>query len=67
MGLNGREVYNILGLSDTLKPMSLLNVVAEDDQGKQIKFSVTVRLNTDVEVKYYKNGGILHTVLRNLL
>lgn len=67
LGLNGREVYNILGLSDTLKPMSLLNVVAEDDQGKQIKFSVTVRLNTDVEVKYYKNGGILHTVLRNLL
>jgi len=35
--------------------------------GKVVKFKATVLLNTDVEVNYYRNGGILHTVLRNLV
>ena len=44
-----------------------LDWVAKKPDGKVIEFKATVLLNTDVEVNYYRNGGILHTVLRNLI
>jgi aconitate hydratase len=67
LGLDGSEVYDILGLSDTMSPHSTLNVIAHKRDGKVVEFKVTALLNTDVEVNYYRNGGILHTVLRNLV
>ena len=42
-------------------------VTATDDAGRVTQFEVTARLDTPVEVDYYRNGGILHTVLRNFL
>ncbi len=67
LGLKGDEVFDIEGLSDTMEPKSILNVKAAKSDGSVIHFKATAQLNTDVEVNYYRNGGILHTVLRNLV
>jgi len=67
LGLKGDEVFDITGLSDTMKPKSIVNVKAKKADGQVMEFKATALLNTDVEVNYYRNGGILHTVLRNLL
>lgn len=67
LGLDGSEVFDIEGLDDTIKPQSELTVKARKDDGTQIVFKVIALLNTEVEVNYYRNGGILHTVLRNLM
>jgi aconitate hydratase len=67
LGLDGSEVYDIEGLNDSIQPKAELTVKAKKADGKVIEFKVTALLNTDVEVNYYRNGGILHTVLRNLV
>lgn len=67
LGLDGSEVFDIEGLGDDIKPQSQITVKAGKSNGKVIEFKVTALLNTDVEVNYYRNGGILHTVLRNLV
>ncbi len=67
LGLTGREIYDIEGLGDDLQPLQTLTVRAHGDDGTEKTFQVTVRLDTPVEVEYYRNGGILHTVLRNMV
>ncbi len=67
LGLDGSEVFDIEGLNNSIQPKTELTVKAKKADGKVIKFKATVLLNTDVEVNYYRNGGILHTVLRNLM
>ncbi len=67
LGLNGSEVFTIEGLNDQIKPQSEITVKAKKSNGDVVEFKATVLLNTDVEVNYYRNGGILHTVLRNLV
>ena len=67
LGLKGDEVYDIAGMSDNLQPKSVLTVKATKVDGSVTEFQVTALLNTEVEVNYYRNGGILHTVLRNLV
>jgi aconitate hydratase len=67
LGLTGEEVFDIEGLGDTLTPKSVLKVKATRADGSVVEFTVIALLNTDVEVHYYRNGGILHTVLRNLV
>jgi aconitate hydratase len=74
LGLDGSEVFTIEGLNDQIKPQSEVTVKAQKSPsagsgqaGKVVEFKTTVLLNTDVEVNYYRNGGILHTVLRNLV
>jgi aconitate hydratase len=67
LGLTGKEHFSISGVAEDLKPGKELKVVAEPDQGETIMFSVTARLDSPVEIEYYRNGGILQTVLRNLL
>ena len=67
LGLEGDEVYDISGMSDTMAPQSLMNVKATKTDGSVIEFKAKALLNTDVEVNYYRNGGILHTVLRNMV
>ncbi|HNH06569.1 MAG TPA: hypothetical protein PLF18_17620, partial [Anaerolineales bacterium] len=66
-GLDGSEVFDIEGLDNNIKPKAELMVKAKKADGKVIEFKATALLNTDVEVNYYRNGGILHTVLRNLV
>jgi aconitate hydratase len=67
LGLTGRESFSIQGLSDDLIPQSEVMVRAKKEDGSEISFGVIVRIDTPVEVNYYRNGGILHTVLRNML
>jgi aconitate hydratase len=67
LGLDGSETFDVEGLSDKIKPQSEVTVNAKKSEGKVVEFKTTVLLNTDVEVNYYRNGGILHTVLRNLV
>ena len=66
LGLTGQETYDI-PVTDHVKPMQRLTVTATDDKGAETQFEVIVRLDSPVEVDYYRNGGILHTVLRNFL
>lgn len=67
LGLTGREIYHIDSLDDQIKPNEVYAVRAERDDGSATSFNAITRLNTPVEVEYYRNGGILHTVLRNML
>jgi aconitate hydratase len=68
LGLTGMEVFDILGLSDDIQPQSEVAVRATHPaSGKVTEFQMLARLDTPVEVNYYRNGGILQTVLRNLL
>jgi aconitate hydratase len=67
LGLDGSEVYNIEGLNDSMPPKSEVIVKAKRADGSVVTFKAIVQLNTPVEVNYYRNRGILHTVLRNLL
>ena len=64
--LTGRETLDILGVSEGLEPHARLTVVARTDDGQETSFSTIVRLDSDVDVEYYRNGGILHTVLRRI-
>ena len=65
LGLDGNETYNI-PITDDVKPLQMLTITAIKDDGTSIQFEAQVRLDTPVEVEYYRNGGILHTVLRQL-
>jgi len=65
LGLDGSELFDIPARAD-LQPMSLIPVTATRSDGSAVEFEAIVRLDTPVEVEYYRNGGILPTVLRNL-
>ena len=65
LGLDGNETYHI-PVTDDVKPLQMLTITANKDDGTSIQFEAQVRLDTPVEVEYYRNGGILHTVLRQL-
>ena len=67
LGLTGRETYDIEGISEGLTPRKTLRVTAVKEDGSKISFNVIARLDTWVEVEYYKNGGILRYVLRKML
>ncbi|MEX1343696.1 MAG: aconitate hydratase AcnA [Candidatus Limnocylindrales bacterium] len=65
LGLTGTESFDVVGLDDDIAPRSTVTVVAHGESG-QISFEVDVRLDGGIEVDYYRNGGILPTVLRRL-
>ena len=65
LGLDGNEAYSI-PITDDVEPLQMLTVTATKPDGTVIEFEAQVRLDTPVEVEYYRNGGILHTVLRQL-
>jgi aconitate hydratase len=69
LGLSGEEILAIKGLSDDLKPRQAVTVVARsaDGTGVGTMFEAIVRIDTPVEIDYYRNGGILQTVLRKML
>lgn len=66
LGLDGTELYSI-PITDKVQPGQELEVSATSQEGKTKKFRVHCRLDSSVEVEYYRNGGILQTVLRRLL
>jgi len=66
LGLTGHESFDIIGLSD-LEAGAELTVKATSDDGETKEFKVKARVDSPVEVEYLRNGGILHTVLRQML
>ena len=68
LGLTGLEVYDIEGIGDDIQPQQDVTVRARDAAtGAEKRFQAIVRINSQVEVTYYRNGGILQTVLRDML
>ncbi|MBC8335962.1 MAG: aconitate hydratase AcnA [Anaerolineales bacterium] len=67
LGLTGEETFDITGLKDIMAPMSDVSVTATKTDGSTVAFTAKALLNTEIEVEYYRNGGILHTVLRNMV
>ena len=66
LGLTGHETFDV-EVDDTLRPLQRVTVRATDDEGVTKTFEAVCRIDTPVEVDYYRNGGILHTVLRRML
>jgi len=68
LGLTGRGFYDIPDLNDGLRPLQELTVIASNPEtDRTIEFRVTCRIDTPIEVEYYRHGGILPMVLRNVL
>ena len=67
LGLDGTESYDIEGISSGLAAGGQVRVAATDGDGRRVEFTAEVRLDTVVELEYYRNGGILQTVLRQML
>ena len=65
LGLSGEETFEIILPAD-LKPRQDVTVSAVRADGSKVEFATTCRIDTPVEVDYYRNGGILHTVLRRM-
>ncbi len=63
--LTGEEEFDIAGLDNDLQPGQEIEVVARG-QGGETRFTTICRIDTPVEINYYRNGGILHTVLRRM-
>jgi aconitate hydratase len=67
LGLTGQETFSITGIASGLAPGGRVTVTARDDAGKETVFPAVVRLNSAVELDYYRHGGILQRVLRQFL
>lgn len=67
LGLDGTETFSISGLANHLTPHKTLDVKAVHPSGKEINFKVEARLDSAIEIEYYKNQGILQYVLREYL
>ncbi len=66
LGLTGFERFNITGISENLTPGKVLDVSAQTEDGNEKHFQVIARLDTPVEIDYFRNGGILQYVLRQM-
>jgi len=67
IGLSGNETYSIAGISDGLYPMKNIQVTVTREVGSPIRFEVIARLDSEIEIEYYRHGGILQYVLRQFL
>ena len=65
--LTGRETFDITGIAGGLQPRQEVRIHAVREDGTSVDFGVLSRIDTQVEVDYYRNGGVLHTVLRRML
>ncbi|AYV66399.1 MULTISPECIES: aconitate hydratase AcnA [Niallia] len=66
LGLTGKETFNVY-VDETVKPRDFLEVTATTEDGKKITFEALVRFDSEVEIDYYRHGGILPMVLRDKL
>jgi aconitate hydratase len=67
LALTGFETYDIEGMSDATKPLARLRVRARGGEVPEQRFEVLLRIDTPEEMNYYRHGGILHYVLRQLV
>ena len=67
LGLDGSEIYSTVDLDDNLRPGQEVTIKAVKADGSEVIFKTICRCDTPIEIEYYRNGGILHTVLLNFL
>jgi aconitate hydratase len=67
LGLVGNETFDIIGLNNDVQPGQRLNVTATRPDGSSLTFEAIARLDSHVDVDYYRNSGILQTVLRQMM
>src|SRR5450830_1613696 len=67
LGITGKETYDLVGLEGDIKPQQIVTLVIKREDGTQQDVKVLLRIDTPIEVDYYKHGGILPFVLRQLL
>ncbi|HMG05386.1 MAG TPA: hypothetical protein VK581_07990, partial [Chthoniobacterales bacterium] len=67
LGLDGSELYSISGLSETIEPGQMVTLEITRKDGKREAVSVKLRIDTPIEIDYYRHGGILPFVLRELM
>jgi aconitate hydratase len=65
--LDGSETFDVLGLSEEVKPRQKLTLRITKADGKTQEVPVVLRIDTPIEVEYYRHGGILPFVLRELM
>ncbi|WCK54046.1 aconitate hydratase AcnA [Aneurinibacillus sp. Ricciae_BoGa-3] len=66
LGITGTETFDIFGITNDIKPGQTIKVTATREDGTSFDFDAVVRLDSVVDIEYYRNGGILQTVLRQL-
>jgi aconitate hydratase len=67
LGLTGTETFDVTGIEGALRPRATLTVTARADDGKKVEVEVLCRIDSDVELEYYRSGGVLQYVLRRML
>ncbi|MEX0988770.1 MAG: aconitate hydratase AcnA [Actinomycetota bacterium] len=67
LGLDGTETYGVRGIAGALQPGLQVTVDATRADGSVVSFPATVRIDQPAELEYYRNGGVLRTVVRGLL
>lgn len=67
LGIKGNEKFTFTGIADNLSPGKIIKVTAEAESGEKITFDARARLDSEIEVAYYQNGGILQYILRDFL
>ncbi len=67
LGITGNETFDLKGIEDDIKPQQEVTLVINRSNGQQQEVKVLLRIDTPIEVDYYKHGGILPFVLRQLL
>jgi aconitate hydratase len=65
LGLDGSESFAV-AIDESVRPRDKITVTATKGDGSEVVFQTMCRIDTPVEVEYYRNGGILHTVLRKM-
>jgi aconitate hydratase len=66
LGLTGTETFEV-AVDETVKPRDFVKVTATDEEGNKKEFEALVRFDSEVEIDYYRHGGILRMVLRDKL
>ena len=67
LGLTGNEIFAITGIAENIKPLKKVQVIAKKEDGTEIKFDAIARMDSNIEIEYYRHGGILQYVLRHFL
>ena len=67
LGLTGREKFSITGIAEGLTPLKKVQVKAIAEDGREIKFDAIARMDSKIEIEYFRHGGILQYVLREFL
>jgi aconitate hydratase len=67
LGITGSEIFSISGIANDVKPLKEVQVTAVNKKGAEVKFMAIARLDSNIEIEYYRNGGILQYVLRQFL